>query len=347
MERYKQRITLKDIANKAGVSIATASIVLNGRDHKRITQETVDHVIRVAEELHYRPDLSAQMLKGKSSNIIGLVIPDISNPFYPEMTKGITDRASERGYNVVLFNTDNDVKKEKFAFDTLTTMRVAGIILCGIYDPGDQEQRMVEEMGAMRIPVVQIDRHDPLLLTPYVSIDNYQAARDMTELFLSMGHRQIAAVTVDMQLHIANERLCGYLEAMEAAQVPCRHQFVIKTHALEMQKADIQSITRQLMECGCTAALFLFGDVAAIECMQELRKNGMLVPENISVAGFDGIQAAGIAGLTTVQQPKYEIGQKAVDMLCALLSGEEPPPESVMMCHTIIQRGSLCRRSIF
>ncbi len=338
----KRRATLRDVANLAGVSIATASIALNGQHTKRITPETISNVVHAAEQLGYQPNLHAQTLKGKRSTIIGLVIPDITNAFYPEITKGVIDRAYELGYNVVLFNTDNDIQKEKFAIETLTSMRSEGIILCGIYNPGEEEHGLLQKLRNIHVPVVQIDRYDARGIVPYVAIDNFRAAYAMMEWLIQLGHQRIAAVTPGLQLHITDERLRGYRQALEDYNLPYDPALVLREYISEMQKVKVDAAVDTLIRSQCTAAFILMGDMFALECMDKLRAKGIRVPEDMSIAGFDDIRAAGAAGLTAVRQPKYEMGQAAADLLCSILQGDNLAGKSIVLPYEIVQRGSVC-----
>ena len=337
------RVTLKEVAQSAGVSVATVSMVLNGKNSDRITDKTIKKVLQAAAELNYTPDLNAQILKGKASTLIGLVIPDISNPFYPEITKGITDRAAELGYNVTLFNTDNNITQEIFAMETLSAMRVAGVILCGVFEPSNQERGLLRYLEDRAIPVVRIDRYDSDEIVPYVAIDNYAAAYQAMEYLIRSGHRRIAVITPDMSLHIIHERIRGIYTVCAQYGLGDYEKFIIYSGVKEMQKADVPSVVDQIVQLECTAVFSLLGDLFAIECIREMETRGISVPDDISVVGFDDIQLATFSHprLTSVHQPKYDMGKAALDLLCSVMGGEIQAPYRIIMEHRLIVRESV------
>lgn len=343
----KNTVTIKDIAQKAGLSIATVSMVLNGKTGTRVSDETVRKVEAIAQEFHYVPNRNAQLLKGKQSLIIGLVIPDIMNSYYSEMTKGIIDEGSRNGYNVMLFNSNNQLTTETVAIETMLSVKVAGAIICGINESGEQEDKLLSRLVHSGIPLVKIDRGDALGSWPCVMIDNYQAAYEGVTYLLNKGHRKIALIGLKWNLNIMTERENGYRQAMKDFGLNVSEEMVYRVDLKNFMEAAHQVAEKILLHQAHYTAVFVIpGDWLAIECMRYWQEHGLRIPQDLSVLGFDGIYMGEVCepALTTIEQPKYEMGREAFRLLNTYLNEEKeslPHPIQKVLTHRILSRSSV------
>lgn len=341
----KKRVTLKDVAEQARVSVATVSIVLNGKRQMRITEETRQRVLDTARALNYQPDLSAQMLKGKTSSIIGLVIPDILNPFYPELVRGTTDKAGAYGYNVILFNSDNKFHKEEFFLETMRSLRVAGVLVCGADDGGEQEARLLRELGQSGIPVVLVDRGDRESGFHSVIIENREAAFEAAGYLLKGGHSRIAfAATSSVDVvKIIEERFHGYRDAMAAYGAEVGRDLLYQSVSTGAESA--MRLVKKLMRAKPRiTAVVASGDILAIDIIRAAKEIGYRIPEDLSVIGFDDIQMASMIDppLTTIAQPKYEMGEISMIVLNSIIREELVAQKTVVLKPKFVVRASSC-----
>lgn len=341
--KQKKNVTLEDVAQLAQVSIATVSMVLNTPDSKRVSQPTKQRVVEAVRQLNYQPANYAQRMRGKGSTILGLIIPDLMNQFYPEITCGFSNAADKLGYNVILLNSRNQVDREEFFTDTLIGMRVAGAAICGANFASQQEQlrekAIVNRLMTAGIPVVRLDRYDDEDRCPCVGIDNRQASACMTQHLIDDGHRNIALFAPKQRVYIQEERCIGYCKTMEQNGLEPR---IFETDQINF--SDIRPTMERMLAdpCGFTALFNAASDMGAIECIKCAAQLGMRVPDDLSIAGFDDIYLANIVNpsLTTIFQPKYEIGKIAMQMLACMIDSEKMEEKSVMLPFEYIKRDS-------
>lgn len=336
------KTTLKDIAKIAQVSVATVSMALNGNPEGRVSAEMVAHIEDIARKLNYQPDVYAQRLKGKTIPLIGLVVPSITNPYYSEMTKGIMDAGRKLGYYVVLFNADNTLEGEAAAAEAFISMRVAGAIICGVCDPGTEEEKTLETLTRAGIRVLMIDRSDWDGHWPRIMIDNFQAAYDSVAYLYRQGHRNIGLIAAGWDLNIINDRERGYRKAMEDFGLDDSCVYRISTY--QLTGAGAEAVAREVLENleRQTAILVIPGDTLAIECILYWKKHGVRIPEDLSVVGFDNIYMCQVMEppLTTVNQPKYEMGKGAMELLVKLIDKGQKNCRQVY-AHQVVERDTV------
>ncbi len=312
-----RQVTIKDIAKEAGVSIATVSMIMNQKD-KNISDSTREKVREIASRRGYVPNMMARSLKTRKTRIIGLIIPDITNPFFPEIARGAEDMASTAGYSVIFCNTDDKLIREDTYIEILTEKTVDGIIFAHSADRADME------FTACRVPIVLIDRDSGASsLAGRVLVDNRKAAFSGVSYLIERGYRRIAYIAGSMTTVTARERLEGYRDALAAGNLDWDPALV--------KKGDYRSqwgyeAVKELRDEGASyEAVFCGNDLIAIGAMRALREMGKRVPEDMGVMGFDDIYLAGTATppLTTVRQPIYDMGYQAAKILIdAIESGE-------------------------
>lgn len=309
-------VTLKDIAKVAGVSYATVSRALT--DHPDVNFETRERIKKIAKEMNYVPNPSARGLKGKNTNMIGLIVPDISNPFFAELALGVESFANENDYCVFLCNTNWDYEREKTYLYILNSKRVDGIIISSVTEIADHHTNS-------SIPIVYVTegpKHDN---TYYVGIDNKMGAIIVVEYLIKLGHKKIAYIGGSEKTSTNKERFEGYKETMQKHNLSVNAN--IKTTNSFSQKSGYNAAMEMLIKEEIPTAVFAVNDIVALGIMQSIEEFGLNVPKDISVVGFDDISFSSMHGikLTTISQPKFEMGRKCTDILIKLLKNQQVP----------------------
>jgi LacI family transcriptional regulator len=330
--------TIKDVAERAHVSIATVSRVVNKTRY--VSPDVVRRVQQAIHDLDYQHNALARNLRRSQSLTIGVIIPDSNNPFFAEMTRGIEDTCFEEGYVVVLCNSNEDMSKAASYLTTLYQHRTAGLIVVA---PGDMTEPL-EDYIQRGYPIVLVDRPLPHLPADMVVSDNYGGAKLAIQYLVSLGHRRIGLITGDHHLETVKSRWCGVEEAMKEAGLPLLPE-------LTYNRGDF------LAESGREAAAYFFRlgqPPTAIFALNDLMALGVLsyaydhhihIPTQLSVVGFDNIEMTSYAvpGLTTVAQPKYELGQQAATLLLKRIQGDTAPLQKTTLPTRLILRHSTGR----
>jgi LacI family transcriptional regulator len=315
-------VTIKDIAKKAGVSYSTVSRALN--NDKIIKQETRERIARIAREMGYKPNAIARGLVMKETNTLGLVIPDITNPFYPEVARGIEECANEYGYTIFLCNSNWDSVKENKYIDILQSKRVDGIIVA----PVSQELDIIRKTYAASMPVVFVGKKIEFSNSSYVVIDNRKGGFIATEYLLNKGYTRIAFIGGLEKDSTNHDRLMGYQDALKINNIPVDPS-IIKQGSFK-RESGYDSMISLLEQGNEIQAVFAGNDVIAFGVMQAIRAKGLRIPEDIAVVGFDNIPISGYPeiSLTTVDQDKYKIGRLAAEMAINYIKNSEDTWES-------------------
>jgi len=309
-------VTIKDIARAAGVSHSTVSRALKG--DPRISQETTERIQRLAEEMGYRPSAVAQSLVTRQTHTIGLVVTFISDPFIDRIVDGIEDQAARAGYSVFLSASHADPERELAVVETFHRRRVDGVIVLASR-VGHLYSERLDELG---VPIVLINSQAEGEYLYSVSADDRQGARLIVRHLIELGHRRIGYIGCTFRPPSSRRRWAGYRDALEDAGIPYDSDLVIvpETHQdVEGGRLGLKT----LLEQGITA-VFCYNDRTAIGAMLEARERGIDIPSSLSVAGFDDIEASWYVTppLTTVHQPRLEMGRRAMQMLLDLLEGQ-------------------------
>ncbi|URN96450.1 MAG: LacI family transcriptional regulator [Candidatus Pristimantibacillus lignocellulolyticus] len=300
--------SIKDVAKMAGVSVATVSRVLNNKGY--VGQDTREKVESSIIELNYKPNEVARSLFKKQSNTIGLIVPDIMNPFFPELARAVEDTAIKLGYNVILCNSDANREKEQAYLDVLQQKYVNGIIVSSNTMTADQ---IIE----INIPVVSIDREISKGL-PTIVVENKNGAIAATRFLKSKGCKRIAHIRGTYGIVNAEERCEGYKEVVDQ-ELWFGESYIVNGN-YEMQ-SSIKATLELLSQHPEIDGIFAANDIMAIGAIKAAHQLGIKVPEELSIIGFDGISlsAATIPELTTIVQPIYELGEKATTLLVNLM----------------------------
>ncbi len=332
------RTTIRDVAEKAGLSVATVSLVLNNKP-SRISEATKEYVRKVAKEMDYRPSQLAVNLKKMRSNTIGLIVSDIRNSFYSSLAKGIEDKCRENGWNMILCNTNDLAEREKEYIEVLYSKGVEGIVL-GMASTGSYEtaKRSVELMHAKKIPFVLLDRSVVSDVCNAVVADHEKGGYAATRHLLELGHRRIACVTGPAYLEGSSSRLAGYRKAFKEFHVTVDESLIVPgeyTYESGVEAAE------QLKEKDFSA-VFAFNDMMTYGVCQGLRKQGKHIPDDVSVVGYDDSFFSQIfdVSLTMVRQPFYEMGKQAGEILIDIADHGRKQPSVVEFQSELIIRSS-------
>lgn len=328
--------TMKDIAKIAGVSVNTVSRALN--DRPEISEETKQHIKKIARELNYVPNAVAASLASKKSRSIGLVIPDICDPFFALQARGVEDAARERGFSVIIVNTDEDPTREVHAVTTLYGARVAGIVLTSVFFATQH----IQELMGKNVPLVLLNRYARELDTDYVINDHEKGAYLVTRHLLALGHKRIGIILGPDRITSVQDRLAGYYKAMAEAGLEVPDQYVVHGENLKPETGELLAERLMHLEPRPTA-VFAYCDSLAIGASAGIYKSGYSVPQDVALVGYDDIPyAAHLAiPLTTVVQPAYEMGRTACEILFKRIEhGGEQRTEHIVFEPKLVVRKS-------
>lgn len=309
-----KKITMKDIAEMANVSKTTVSMVLNNRE-KNISEETKNRVLEIANAYNYIPNSVARSLSTKKTNTIGIILPDITNPFFSEIARAIEDGAGSLGYNVIFCNTDNEEEKEKKYTQLLISKLVDGVILIS----GGEGYESIKILKDNNTPFVVVDRDVDIQGEHYgVYVLNGEGIRKGMEYLYNKGKKKIAFVKGPCELKTSQERFSGYKEYMDLKgfydeTLVAQGDFTIE--------GGIKATEEILNKNENVDAIFYSNDIMACGGIKYLIKNGIRIPEDIGIMGFDNITLASFfePELTTLAQPIYLMGKESCKMLIDLI----------------------------
>ena len=334
------RITIKDIARLCGVSVTTVSRVINNKTDS-IGDETVKKIRSKIEEVGYKPNTVARSMITGKSHTIGLVIPDVRNPFFSELARGVEDYMNSHEYGVFLCNTDSSMDKEHQYIDLLKGKFSDGMIFTtqNNYELSDYFSELIEN----KYPMVLIERYiNGLEDLPGIYLDNRGGAEKVCRLITDKGHRQIACISGPGETTNARLRLEGYKDALSDAGIEINNSLVIEG---DYRYGSGYRCMKKLLseQRGRFTAVFACNDMMALGAYKALEEEGLRVPDDISLAGFDNIKFPDVLQpkLTTVDLPAYEMGARASEMLLKIMNktGLEEPVYRYSL--DVVDRGSV------
>lgn len=329
----KSSATIYDVANRVGVSLATVSRVVNGNSNVR--DSTKRKVLDAIEELGYHPNAVARGLASKKTTTIGVVMPDVTDMYYAELARGIDDVANMYHYDVLLTNTDEDPVRETMAVNNLSSKQVDGIIFMG----NELDREVLNTIAAADAPVVLAGSVDSEGKLPSVNINYVNAIQEATETVINHGHRRVALVTGPMS-HAINRlhRLVGYQAGLEAAGIEFDEGLLFTAH--QDYAAGIQ-IAEKVLQAGANAVI-AYDDEVALGIMNYVQEHGQRVPEDFEIITSNDTKFAIVTRpeLTSIGQPKYDIGAVAMRMLTKLMNNEIIDDTQVQLPHTLERRGT-------
>lgn len=330
-----KKVTINDVAKVAGVSKATVSMVFNKKDIN-ISDETRERILKVAKELNYIPNSIARSLATNKSFSIGIILPDITNPFFSEIARAIEDEANKLGYNVILCNTDNKIKKEEEYVKLLISKLIDGIIFIS----GGESKKSLKLIKENNIPFVLVDRYIDGFEQNYgVYCKNYEGVVEGVEFLIKNGKRRIVFVNGTSGLEISKQRFNGYKDTMKKYSLYFEDLVFEGDFTLESGKFVTEKIINKINNID---AIFYSNDMMAFGGIKVLLRNGYKIPQDISVMGFDNIQISEFVEpeLTTIAQPIYDMGKDACNLLIKLINNEESVEKMHYFTPKLIVRGT-------
>ncbi len=323
--------TIKDVARLARVSPATVSGVLRGT-HK-VSDISRDRVEQAIAALGYRPNAVAQALRTQHSQTLGLIIPDITNPFYADIARGVTEKARDLEYDVFLVTAGETFEELVHAAQQMASRHVEGLIVTSVGTNYPMTARDFQD-----VPYVLVNRQSSLVNVDYVGIDNRAGTQEVVNYLISMGHTRLAFLAGQENSSASRERLLGFLEATRQQGIAVPNEYIRYAH-LNYQEAVAETQALMAMERRPTA-IVAADDMMALGALQGLDAVGVAVPDEVSVVGFDGVWATALPGieLSTVIQPRYELGTAAVSLLAERIRGFDGAPRTVLLDYRLAMR---------
>lgn len=326
--------TIKHVAARAGVSFTTVSHVLNGT--RRVSESARQRVEQAIAEMGYSPSAVARSLKTSETFVLGVLVPNITNPFFAELTRGIEDFCRQTDYSVFLCNSDDDAERQGRYLQTLLERRVDGLLLAAA---AGEAEALARRLESARVPTVVVDRDVPGLTADMVRVDHQGGARLAVSHLLSLGHRAIACLSGPSQFAVSRARVAGWQEAMAQAGIEVKKGWLLEG---DFSAPVGHELTRGLLARGEVSAIFASNDLLAIGALRAAAEQGVAVPDALSVIGFDGIDLGGYVhpGLTTVGHPIRNLGETAATVLIERIAHRGADKREVVLPAVLIERGS-------
>ena len=330
--------TIIDVARAADVSVATVSRVLNGK--AKVNELLRERVMDAVTRLHYVPNPTARNLRRNESRAILILAPNITNPYYTHIIAGVGEAAHRHGYSSFLCNTDENRSREEQLLRRLPLHQADGAILLATELSADWLRPYAEQHH-----LVQCSEFDPTIDIVHVSIDNYQAARDVMAYLLGLGHQRIGLVSSENSYQSTAARTKGYCDSLLEAELPVTEDYIRKGAVDYTFKSGFNSARSLLSQERRPTALFCISDMLALGAIAGAREMGFRVPEDVTVVGFDDVEQTTMFHpyVTTIVQPCFDIGFTAMELLYRMMNGEETE-RRVILPHSLVVRESSAPR---
>jgi LacI family transcriptional regulator len=330
-------VTIRDVARVAKVHPGTVSRALNTETRALVNDETVERVLRAAEQLDYRPNPIARGLKTNRSYTIGVLVPDITNPLFPPILRGIEDRLDDAGYTSLIVNTDNDAERERSHLEAMRARQVEGLISA----TARLDREVLADVAAGGTPLVLVNRSLEDGSVPAVAVDDREGVRLAVEHLAGLGHRRIGHVAGPQNTSTGHRRYLGFVEAMRAVALePNEEQISFSAWFSEEEGARL--CAELLDNAPGLTAIVAANDLLAIGCYDALETRGLRCPDDLSIVGFNDMPLVDRLQppLTTVWVPQREIGATAADLLLERLSEGSGAAREILLEPALVVRGS-------
>ena len=326
--------TMKDVALQANVSTATVSRAL--MNPEKVSQATRNRVEQAALEVGYLPQLQGRNMKRNESRTILVIVPDICDPFFSEVIRGIEVTAAAQGYLVLIGDCAHQNQQEKTFIDLIITKQIDGMLLLGSrlpFDASIEEQRNLP-------PMVMANEFAPELGLPTVHIDNLTASFDAVNYLHELGHQRIGCIAGPEEMPLCHYRLQGYVQALRRCGITVDPHYIARGNFT--YEAGANALEQLLALPQPPTAVFCHSDIMALGALSWAKRQGLRIPEDLSIIGFDNISLAEFCDppLTTVAQPRFDIGREAMLLLLNQLSGQFVDSGSRLLDCELIVRGS-------
>jgi LacI family transcriptional regulator len=331
--------TIKEVAKKAGVSVATVSNVLNQR--LPVSAPLRERVLKAARELDYHPDFIALSLKARQTRTLGMIIPDISNPYFPLLVRGAESVALAKDYLLIAINTDDDIERERKALSLLRSRKVDGLLL--VTAPGNGTPNHILDLIKSGVPTVCLDRRPANVQLDSVLVDNLGGARICVRHLLERGFGTVAMVSGPPTLETAQQRLLGYRTALKEFGKPVDPKLIVQSNFRESGGFD--AAVQLLKLRPRPEAVFIANGMMTLGFLHGMSKEGVRCPEDMAIAAFDDLPFSDATrpSLTCVAQPAFEVGRNGAELLLARLekrSKGSAPAEIILPTELRIRESS-------
>lgn len=324
----RTKYSIAEIARICGVSKATVSRVINNNPNG-VGEETRKRVQKVIEELNYRPNAMARSVAVSRSMMIGVVVPDVSNFFYPKIIRGISDYLEKKDYSVIVCNSDYDPEKEAKHLMAFVDRRVDGVILCSGYS----NKAFLEQYRKYNVPLVLLGRtFDSSVSDASITGDNVKGAKKAASYLIRGGNKRIVYVEGKTEISGSKQRLAGYKEALEEHGIPFDEELLLSgDYSIEFGRQAAESLLERKVNFD---AVMTGSDLIAIGLVSGFLDAGIRIPEDIEVMGFDNIELAEVfrPALSTVSKPHYKMAQYLAEQMIKIIEGEEAE-----MTHMVVE----------
>ncbi len=330
-------VTLRDVAAMAGVHPATASRALNPETRLLVSDETATRILAAADSLGYRPNTVARSLRTRRSDTVGVLIPDLNNPLFPPIVRGIEDRLAADGYVALIGNTDSDDVRERLVFERMRARHVDGFVVATAH----LHSPLFAEAAADGIPIVLVNRHAEGYDFPSVSVDNERGIAMAVSHLVSLGHRRIAHIAGPQDVSTGLSRYRGFLAAMQEHGLEVDPALIVYATAYSLDEGDRCARAVLASGRGCTA-ICAANDMLAVGCYAALEAGGLSCPQDISVVGFNGMPFIERLRppLTSVSFPHYQVGTEAGRMILEQITTDGDQAKILYLAPELMVRGS-------
>ncbi len=332
-------VTMQDIAEKCGVSKATVSRVLNNSGY--VKEETREFIMKTIKELKYTPSAVARSLSKNETNIIGVIVPDINNPFFGEVIKGISNVADKENLNIFFYDTDENIEKEFKALKIIKEQRVQGIIITPTSDKNEFNSEYLSVLENLGIPIVLIDRDVKYSNFDGVFLDNIKGAYEATEAFIKEGHEKIAIIAGPTTSKPGRDRFRGYEKAMYMNKLKINEKYVFYG---DFKSESGYKIAKKILKMkDRPTGIFVCNNMMNLGCIKALYEEGLKIPEDIAVIGFDEIECFNVLDMkiSVIARPTTEMGIAAMEILLDRLKNKNTmETKRIILSPKLLLKGS-------
>lgn len=332
-------VTIYDVAREANVSISTVSKVINNTGS--ISEKTREKVKDIIKKMDYRPNILASALMGKQTRTIGLLLPDLANPFFSELAKSIENRGHEFDYNLVICNTDYETLKENKYLSLLKQKKVDGFILAS----GFENLEKMHELIKQDTPIVIVARDFPLFPVNAVALDDFKGGYLAADYLIKLGHQNLGVIARDLWTN--RERLRGFKYALKEHSLELNSNFEF-INEIDHIKAGRQMADKYINSVNRPTAIFACNDLLAAGVIQKAKELGLNIPQDLSIIGFDNTAVANILDppLTTIAQPIESMGREVMDLMVSIIKQQKVEKSRIILSPSLVKRKStdeLCK----
>ncbi len=341
----EKKVSIKDIAKYVGVSTALVSYVLNNKEKEaRVGKQMAEKVRRAAVKFNYRPNLIARSLQSGKTQTLGLIVADISNPFFSNVARVIEDNANRHGYTVIIGSSDEKASKSHTLVDAFLNRQVDGLIIA----PAQESEKQVQQLLANKIPFVLVDRYLEGVTANSVHIDNYQSAYDAVVHLVENGYRRISMLGYQSPLPHMQQRIKGYQDALREKGIRAKKNWLLRVDYDSIEEAVPAGLETLMKHRSAPDAFFFATNSLAVTALRYIHRKGYRVPEDLGLVSFDESDAFDFfyAPVTYVKQRIDEIGKRAVDLLIQQISNPKLKKEEVIIPTRLVVRESSTRAKV-